>query len=44
MKENTNPSELETQYRDMASDVTHEREAQEWIEGLIADVSTEGKA
>ena len=32
---------LETQYREMASDPTREHEAEEWIEGLIADVSTE---
>jgi hypothetical protein len=38
----TNQSDLEYRYRDMASDATHEREAEEWIEGLIADASTKG--
>jgi len=33
--------DLEARYRGMASDATHEREAEEWIEGLISDVSTE---
>jgi hypothetical protein len=28
---------LENQYRNMAGDATHEREAQEWIEGLVGD-------
>jgi hypothetical protein len=40
--EYTNRSDLKAQYREMASDVTHEREAEEWIEGLIADASPEG--
>ena len=40
--EYTNQSDLETQYCEVASDVTHEREAEEWIEGLIADTSSEG--
>jgi hypothetical protein len=31
----------EAQYRNMASDATREREAEEWIEGLIADACTE---
>ncbi|HME35066.1 MAG TPA: hypothetical protein VKF84_07495 [Candidatus Sulfotelmatobacter sp.] len=39
--DHTNQLDLETQYREMASDATHEREAEEWIEGLIADVSTD---
>lgn len=33
--------DLENQYREMASDATREREAEEWIEGLISDVSIE---
>ncbi len=33
--------DLEGQYREMASDATREREAEEWIEGLIADASAE---
>ncbi|MGA1987670.1 MAG: hypothetical protein ABSG72_15505 [Candidatus Sulfotelmatobacter sp.] len=32
---------LENQYRDMASDATHEREAEEWIEALVGDAFTE---
>ena len=38
-----NRPDLETQYRDMASDATHEREAEEWIEGLIADAFEESE-
>jgi hypothetical protein len=38
----TNQVDLESQNRDMTRDATHEREAEEWIEGLIADASTEG--
>jgi hypothetical protein len=33
--------DLESQYRDMDSDATRERETEEWMEGLIADMSTE---
>jgi hypothetical protein len=36
-----NTPDLEAQYRDMASDTTREREAEEWIEELIADASAE---
>jgi len=32
---------LEAQYREMASDATHEREAEEWIEGLAGDAFME---
>jgi hypothetical protein len=32
-------SELEAGYRAMAADVQYEREAMEWIEGVIADVA-----
>ena len=38
-----NRPDLETQYRDMASDPTHEREAEEWIERLIADAFGESE-
>lgn len=38
--EYTNPSDSEARYREMANDATREREAEEWIEGLIADAST----
>jgi len=34
-----NHPDLETQYREMASDATRERGAKEWIEGLICDTS-----
>ncbi len=37
-----NEFDLESQYRDMASDATREREAEEWIEGLIAYNSARG--
>jgi hypothetical protein len=37
-----NPLDLESQYRMMARNATREREAEEWIEGLIADTPTEG--
>ena len=30
-------ADLKDRYREMASDETHEREAEEWIEGLIGD-------
>jgi hypothetical protein len=33
--------DLVAQYRDMANDAIQEREAEEWIEGLISDVSAE---
>ena len=36
----TDGLDLETQYREMASDATHEREAEEWIEVLISDAFT----
>ena len=38
-----NPAELdlEAQYREMASDEAHEREAEEWTEGLIGDAFPE---
>jgi hypothetical protein len=35
-------ADLEAQYRDMASDATHEREAEEWIEGLVGDAFAKG--
>ena len=35
----TNQLNLETQYRDMASDTTRERKAEEWIEPLVSDAS-----
>jgi hypothetical protein len=38
--DNTAQLDLEAQYREMASDTTREREAEEWIEGLIADAPT----
>ena len=40
--DHTNPLDLESQYADMAIDTTREREAEEWIEGLVADASAEG--
>jgi hypothetical protein len=36
------PGGLLDQYREMASDVQHEKEAEEWSEGLIGDASAEG--
>ena len=33
--------DLVAQYRDMANDAIQEREAEEWIEGLISYVSAE---
>jgi hypothetical protein len=33
--------DLVAQYRDMANDAIQEREAEEWIEGLISDASAE---
>jgi len=39
--DNTTQLDLETQYREMAGDETHEREAEEWIEALIGDVFPE---
>jgi hypothetical protein len=33
------PTSLIAQYREMASDVEREREAEEWTEGLIGDAS-----
>ena len=36
--------DLESRYRDMAEEAAREREADEWIEGLIADVPREGEA
>ena len=35
--DHTKQLDLETQYRDMASDAIRESEAEEWIEGLVAD-------
>lgn len=35
------PNGLAAQYRQMAADTQREREAGEWIEGLIGDASTE---
>jgi hypothetical protein len=35
------PHSLVAQYREMASDKDREQKAEEWIEGLIADASTE---
>lgn len=35
------PHSLVTKYREMAADEEREREAEEWSEGLIGDVSTE---
>jgi hypothetical protein len=34
--------DLEGRYREMANDATREMKAEEWIEGLIVDVSAEG--
>jgi hypothetical protein len=36
------PGGLLDQYREMANDVQHEKEAHEWSEGLIGDASAEG--
>jgi hypothetical protein len=36
------PGGLLDQYREMANDVQHEKEATEWSEGLIGDASAEG--
>jgi hypothetical protein len=36
------PGGLLDQYREMANDLQHEKEAEEWSEGLIGDASTEG--
>jgi hypothetical protein len=36
------PGGLLDQYREMANDVQHEKEAAEWSEGLIGDASAEG--
>jgi hypothetical protein len=36
-----NPLDLEAQYREMARSATREREADEWIEGLIANTPAE---
>jgi hypothetical protein len=33
--------ELEAGYREMASDAEREREAEEWIEALVGDASSE---
>jgi hypothetical protein len=33
------PQDIEVSYREMAADDVREQEAQEWSEGLIADVS-----
>jgi len=33
--------ELEAGYRAMAADEQHEREAEEWIEGVVADIADE---
>jgi hypothetical protein len=38
----TAPGGLFDQYREMANDVQHEKEAAEWSEGLIGDASAEG--
>ena len=35
------PEELEVGYREMANDESREQEAEEWIEGLIGDASTQ---
>jgi hypothetical protein len=35
------PEDLEEGYRAMAADEEHEREALEWIEGVVADVGDE---
>ena len=34
-------SDLEAGYRAMAADEAHEREAMEWIEGIVADIADE---
>jgi hypothetical protein len=39
--DSTNQQDLKAQYREMASDAAREREAEEWIEVLIADASAE---
>jgi hypothetical protein len=36
------PGGLFDQYREMANDAQHEREAEEWSQGLIGDGSAEG--
>jgi hypothetical protein len=36
------PGGLFDQYREMANDAQHEREAEDWSEGLIGDASAEG--
>ncbi|MGA9508826.1 MAG: hypothetical protein WBV55_09425 [Candidatus Sulfotelmatobacter sp.] len=36
------PNSLIAKYREMANDVQHEKEADEWSEGLIGDASSEG--
>jgi hypothetical protein len=38
-----NPTELdlEAQYREMASDEAHEREAEEWIDALVDEALSE---
>jgi hypothetical protein len=36
------PGGLLDQYREMANDAQHEKEATEWSEGLIGDVSSKG--
>jgi hypothetical protein len=38
----TSPGGLFDQYREMANDAKHEKEAAEWSEGLIGDASAEG--
>jgi hypothetical protein len=39
--DSTTELDLEAQYREMASDETQEREAEEWIEALIGDAFPE---
>jgi hypothetical protein len=39
--DDSNHPDMEARYRETASDATREREAEEWIEGLISDASTE---
>ncbi len=36
------PNSLTARYREMASDASREREAEEWSEGLIGDASAQG--
>ena len=38
----SNQLDLEAGYREMASDLDREREAEEWIEGLIGDAFADG--